>query len=177
MRPVVVDLGCAHRGEWFSLEALADEYKPKLIYGFDPSPLLDVKQRRAHGVPVRLERKAAWLHDGEVDFVDDFIRGGLPGPTGYGTTCPGADTSLGRIGTVVKKNGIRVPCFDFSRWLAGLGYPVILKMDVEGAEYPLLKRMIRDGTNRLVSELVMEWHEQPAPRLTKHFEKVRGWWM
>jgi FkbM family methyltransferase len=187
---IVVDLGCADRGEWFSLEALADEYHPDIIYGFDPSPLLNTRRRKANGVPVKLERKAAWTFDGTVEFVDDFMRGGLPGPIGYGTTCAGSETSLGRVGAMVKENekhctldllqeGKPVPCFDFSRWLIEHVGPeqCVVKMDIEGAEYNLLEHLIRQGTHKLVTELVVEWHEQPAPHLTKRFGKVREWWM
>jgi FkbM family methyltransferase len=171
---IVVDLGCADRGEWFSLEALVNEYHPELIYGFDPSPLLNTRRRKVNGVPVKLERKAAWLFDGTVEFNDDYMHGG-PEAIGHGTCAVGAG-SLGRIGTIIEHGGLTVECFDFSVWLAEHG-PCVVKMDLEGAEYPLLEHLIAQGTNRLVSELVIEWHEQPADHLTEHFVSVRDWWM
>jgi hypothetical protein len=72
---IVVDLGCADRGEWFSLEALADKYRPDRIYGFDPSATLNLRRKRINGIPVTLERKAAWLHDGTITFDDERIFG------------------------------------------------------------------------------------------------------
>ena len=37
---------------------------------------------------------------------------------------------------------IRVPCFDFSAWLRSLLEQPVVKIDVEGAEFPILKRMV-----------------------------------
>ncbi len=54
---------------------------------------------------------------------------------------------------------IRVPCFDFSAWLRTLPEPPIVKFDVEGAEFPILERMVETGADALVKELLVEWHD------------------
>lgn len=169
---IVVDLGCADRDEWRSLESLATVYEPDVIYGFDPSPSLNVHRKKVCGVPVRLARKAAWLYDGTVSFEDKLISG-RDGPIGY---APDTDRSLGRIGTI-GEGDTTVPCFDFSAWLAEHG-PAIVKMDIEGAEYELLGKLVADKTIRLVTQLIVEWHDEEDPKLTRLLGcPVVTWWM
>ena len=153
---VVVDLGCASRNGARSLSTLAKEYAPAALYGFDPA----ARTRRSvvAGVPTWVKRSAAWIHDGKVAFSEEGARS--------------------RVGD----GPASVPCFDFSAWLKS-EFPdggVVVKMDVEGAEYELLERMCDDGTDKLVSELLVEWH-QPKERRDPILERlscpVREWWL
>ena len=54
---------------------------------------------------------------------------------------------------------IRVDCFDFSAWLRSLLEQPVVKIDVEGAEFPILKRMVDEVTDALVAEFLVEWHD------------------
>jgi hypothetical protein len=36
----------------------------------------------------------------------------------------------------------------------------VVKLDVEGAEFPILERLHEDGTDALVAELLVEWHDE-----------------
>ena len=173
--PVVVDLGCAdHNGEWPSLEALAEEFKPDIIYGFDPSPTLKTSVRTVAGTPVRLQRKAAWTYDGTISFTDGFIPG-RQSTIGVGRD----DPSLGRIG-VIGEGDIVAKCFDFSKWLKRKG-PAAVKMDIEGAEYELLEKLLDDGTAGLMTELIIEWHDHQDDALITRLRHigvaVNPWWM
>ena len=84
---------------------------------------------------------AAWIYDGEIEI------GGEGDATSHRLS-DGKQT---------------VPCFDFSQWLAKLDRPkddeIIVKMDIEGAEYEVLPKMLEDGTISLVQELIIEWHD------------------
>lgn len=152
---VVVDLGCADWGAQDSIEALTREYEPECVYGFDPHPRLEEMRQRYTTPTVHLERKAAWLWDGEVGYVEDVTRSHL-----------------------VNDGGTRIPCFDFSAWLANRNERVTVKMDIEGAEYDLLERMIADGTDRLVDELLIEWHRDDDRGLPDRLHcPTRDWWM
>jgi FkbM family methyltransferase len=65
-------------------------------------------------------------------------------------------------------NGINVPCFDFSRWMLRTFRPtddVIVKMDIEGAEYAILEKMLADGSLSLIKELRCEWHHDRFPAI------------
>jgi hypothetical protein len=39
------------------------------------------------------------------------------------------------------------------------GWDVVVKMDIEGAEFPILEKMIDDGTDLLTTLLLVEWHD------------------
>ena len=98
-----------------------------------------------------LERKAAWIEDGEVEFAR------VRGLRGWDSTVMRAKNARGEwtgAGEV-----IRVPCFDFSSWLRGLPERPIVKLDVEGAEFPILEKLVEDGSDVLVAELLVEWHD------------------
>jgi hypothetical protein len=58
---------------------------------------------------------------------------------------------------------IRVPCFDFSSWLRRLDERPVVKLDVEGAEFPILERLHEEGTDALIAELLVEWHDEKMP--------------
>jgi FkbM family methyltransferase len=56
---------------------------------------------------------------------------------------------------------VEVPCFDLSSWIKASfdsNDYLILKLDIEGAEYDVLEKMIEDNTLNMVNELWGEWH-------------------
>jgi FkbM family methyltransferase len=58
-------------------------------------------------------------------------------------------------------NAIQVDCIDFSEWLKQNVSPrqhVTLKLDIEGAEYDVLWKLINDKTIELVDKLYVEFH-------------------
>jgi len=66
-------------------------------------------------------------------------------------------------------NSRLVPCFDFSAWLMrtfSLHDHVTVKMDIEGAEYDLLEKMMADRSILLVNELICEWHYDRYPNMS-----------
>jgi FkbM family methyltransferase len=150
--PIVVDLGCyAHPGQ-DSIRPLVERFRPSVLYGFDP--LLSLRERESvlQGSRVVLSPRAAWLHDGEVEF-----RAGKGHYRDASTVMRERDDQ-GEWGTGF--DGLKVPCFDLAGWLEGLPKAkLVVKMDVEGAEYPLLERMIDRGVDSRVSVLLIEWHE------------------
>lgn len=145
-RKIFIDCGFYAGG---SLEhfKLTPEYSPDFIYyGFDP--MLNIEQAREKWKNITLDNKAVWIKDDEIDFYT-------------------SDRHQGRANGIshnkrASKEGIRkVKCIDFSKWL-GNNFDaddyIILKMDVEGAEYELLPRLIKDSTINLVDIIYLEWH-------------------
>lgn len=67
----------------------------------------------------------------------------------------------GGVGTLDLARPLAVQTIDLSSWLfrntRRFDY-VILKLDVEGAEYGILEKMIRHGTIRRIKHLFVEWH-------------------
>ena len=139
---VVVDLGCAVQQGEESLVALTERFHPDTVYGFDP--LLSADRYSLNGSAVIVSSLAAWIADGTVR----MSRGNHIDAT-----------ALPQSARWNERTAREVPCFDFSRWLERHG-PAIVKMDIEGAEFPVLERMIQAGTDRLVELLLIEWHDR-----------------
>ncbi len=75
---------------------------------------------------------------------------------------------------------VEVPCFDLSRWIRDsfeLTDEIILKLDVEGAEYAILDKLIRDGTIKYVNILCGELHDMKieSGEFQSAADFVRGW--
>ena len=146
-RYVFVD-GGAHVGETveaFEKSTLATKH-PWSIVSFEPNPTL-VGQ-----IPARpnltVHQEAIWTTDEQL--VLNFSE---------------ADTLGGSVvPTVIQSNGmqaVKVEAIDFGRWLRRhytKDDVVYVKFDIEGAEYPVLEQMLRDGTIALVDRLYIEFH-------------------
>lgn len=161
---IVVDVGCFPHRDEISIEPLIRRYRPDLLYGFDPWPALVEGEREFEGTRVILSRKAAWVEDGEIEFAR------VRGFRAWNSTVMRAKATRGEwsgAGDV-----IRVPCFDFSAWLRGLSEPAVVKLDVEGAEFEILEKMVDEGTDLLVSELHVEWHDDRMPGFTDRREAL-----
>jgi FkbM family methyltransferase len=89
-------------------------------------------------------------------------------------------------GTAHKGNGtqMRVPVVDVVNWLkASFSEPdwVVLKMDIEGAEHPVLERLFATGAHRLIDVLAWECHEPhrgitsqaPCARMKRRIRSAR----
>lgn len=119
---------------------------------FEPNPAL---WPHFDGLPTRLMRTVAYTFDGEIDFTID--------PTdGDGSTLVKGKT-IDFYGTINDADCpvIRVPCIDLSAFLreAAETYDrIVLKLDVEGAEYDILEKLLEDGTIRHVDRLYCEFH-------------------
>lgn len=145
---VVVDIGCVPRGREESVQRLTERFQPHVLYGFDPDPELveGVEYVGADGrITVIIRRRlAAWTYDGVAPIVFDGI-------------CTGID----------KKGETLAQCFDLAPWLRSLPVGmVVLKLDCEGAEYPILQRIHKLGIDQHLGRILVEWH----PRKTAH-----GW--
>ena len=64
-------------------------------------------------------------------------------------------------GKLDKEHPIKITTFDFSQWVLDTFNKedeIILKMDIEGSEYPVLEKMFIDGSFDYINELWIEWH-------------------
>lgn len=159
---IVVDLGCYPHGHEVSIEHLIKRFMPDVLYGFDPYPdliegitnqVIEKHGARHHVVRIELQRKAAWTFDGEIELAV------VEGERAWDTTVMREKNSRrewdqGKI--------ITVPCFALDGFLAAIsrGDDLILKMDIEGAEFPLLEHLIQTGADQFVALLLVEWHDQ-----------------
>ncbi len=138
---IVVDLGCQRHGNDYSIEPLVKRFEPEVLLGFDPAatPLC----YQLEGTEIVIAASAAWVNDGTVKFSG-----------------AGDEATVVRSSNAWNGSERTVPCFDFSKWLSRLHtLKVIVKMDIEGAELPILEKIIEDGTDDRISLLILEWHD------------------
>ena len=141
--------GCT--GQTVSKFKKSEQYgKDFIIYSFEPVSSLSKHYKDMNGI--FFIDKAVWIYDGEIDFYIDKTHS-----EAQGSTISKNKTS----GKLDKAHPIKVKCIDFSKWLDNLCLKedyVILKMDIEGAEYDILDKMICDGTIEKVDDLYVEFH-------------------
>lgn len=132
---IVIDVGCAKHGGDESIPYLVEEFKPSVLFGFDPAAVEDTYA--LGGTRVVVEQAAAWTYDGTVGFTVEGLRGH------------------------VSNVGQQFPCVDLARVIAAVAEDdsdVVLKLDAEGAEYVLLPFLRDRGVDRLLKLAWVEWH-------------------
>ena len=132
---IVVDVGSATHGGDVSIEPLIEQFEPDEFYGFDPQQ--QPVEYQLNGTKVKLQNVAAWTHTGRVHF---------------------AGNNLGA--RVTEDEGPEVECIDLAVFLEHQleRGGVILKLDAEGSEYPLLDKLIALGLDEQLDEILVEWH-------------------
>ena len=160
-RRVYIDLG-ANRGK-----TIRDflQGNPSFIgFAFEPAPRLAEKLRSEFSgySNVLVMEYAAWIWDGVIEFF------------------PGADTDESSTVLVGKKSipgmtvsytsPLLVRSIDFDRWLrenTSGDDEIVLKMDIEGAEYKVLSRCMDTGSITRVKLARVEWHWDRYPQVTR----------
>ena len=137
---IVVDVGCARYGGDYSVERLIDMFHPDVLYGFDPAWSADMYEPAPETTTaVHISNEVAWTHDGTVGFLID----GLNGQVGNAAHWPAR------------------PCIDLARFIDELpAGEIILKLDAEGAEYALLRHLVRKSVDLRLSRVLVEWHDR-----------------
>ncbi|GAG11449.1 unnamed protein product [marine sediment metagenome] len=78
-------------------------------------------------------------------------------------------------GKLRKDKPITVKCIDFCEWIRAnfteQDY-IVLKMNIEGAEYPILKKMIKDGTIWHINVLYVSFHRKEIKLDKKVHDKL-----
>jgi hypothetical protein len=141
---IVIDLGCheyANYPEDISIAPLIERFEPGILWGFDPAG--DDFEYTIGNTQVILSGKAAWVYNGSIGFSENR-ENGL------------------RSYTAEHAGPRAVPCFDIAEFLRGLSpheQDLVLKMDIEGAEYTLLPHLVATGTDKLLDLLLIEMHD------------------
>ena len=146
------------------------EFDPKeryIVHTFEPNPRFEsCYDGLSNHV---LHRAGVWVSDGEMSFYLD--RG-----DGEGSSL----LESKRTGDLDFADPERIRTVDLSGWLAEnftKSDYVILKLDIEGAEFEVLEKMLEDGTMKLIDELFIEWHwekvQVPKERMTNSKKRIR----
>jgi len=144
-----IDCG-AHCGE--SILAAKQRFGDDIIIiSFEPTPGLAKQLQEIHkdNPTVNIQNSAVWVNNEIKNFhlSEKYTDG---------------SSLLNSLNDLREDHSIKIPCFDLSSWLKDTFSKddyLILKLDIEGAEYEVLNKMIEDGTINLVNEFWGEWHD------------------
>lgn len=126
-------------------------------YDFVPDGRLTMIEIQSHA-------KAVWIADGEIEFCqENHYRSESGSPTDGKSLTDGwasraKDLAPANAGWY--DQSIKVESIDFSKFVTHLrGNEVYCKMDIEGAEYPVLRKLIRDGNANIFKKIWIEFHD------------------
>ena len=146
---IFIDAGANNSCSARIFRKLYDKHNEYHIYSFEVDPLF---LNNFDGIPnLTFINKALWTDNGTMLFYRSNAR----------RNDGGTLLKSKRSGTLDKNNPIRVETLDFSGWILDnfcKSDEIILKMDIEGAEYAVLDRMFDDGSFEYINELWVEWH-------------------
>ena len=77
-------------------------------------------------------------------------------------------------GNVDPGSFVEVQTVDFDAFVAEVGDTQLVKMDVEGAELPILRKLLRTGRIELIHHLLVELHDKQIPSLAAEADAVRA---
>jgi FkbM family methyltransferase len=119
--------------------------------------------------------KAVWTHDGNLKFSQENIyRSDSGSPTDGKSAIDGWRSRVYDLCSVVMdphwvfpdefERPIDVECIDFSKWISFFkGHDVYCKMDIEGSEFVVLRKILRDGNAGIFKKLWIEFHTDEVP--------------
>lgn len=124
------------------------------IYAFEPNPKFEDSFKSYPNV--HFSNSVALTYDGTVQFAVDQTDDPM------GSTAESSKISI--YDTMPK---LTLTCFDFSNWITQFeNHYVIVKMDIEGSEFPVLYKMLKDGTHKIMNKLWVEMHPNKARNYT-----------
>lgn len=145
------------------------------IYSFEIEPAF---VNNFNNIPkLTFINKAVWIKDVYIDFYRDVYDKRRAG---------GSLLKEKTSGKLDKDCPISVQAIDFSTWIKrtfSIYDYIILKMDIEGAEYKVISKMIYDGSFDYINKLLIEWHwkkismtkEQHEELINKIFIPMEKW--
>ena len=108
------------------------------------------------------ENLAVHTYDGEI-FINIEVAQNGEGETGQGSSIIGLDKWKPQGGKLIfKDEPFKIKCIDLDKFIANIesGSRIILKLDIEGAEYDILEKMIETGTIKKLDHLIVEFHHK-----------------
>lgn len=147
MKKIFIDCG-ANKGDatrcFLSNIQNPEEYE---VHLFEPNPIFKDSYKDINCV---YHPEAAWIYDGEIELA-------------LGTYKALSSTVIsGKKKYVDYSNKITVKCIDFGKWIKenfNIDDHIVLKMNMEGAEYEVLPKMFKEGSIQYIKLLFGELHK------------------
>lgn len=128
-------------------------YKDFFFYVFEPNPIY--KNDYVGIKDMELIQSAAWIDDGEIRFY-------------IGNKKFQGHSVMEKKKNIDVNSHIDVPCVDFSQWVLDNfdeNDCLHMRIDIEGAEYDVLTKMIGDNSIDLFEKIYVEFHHYKYPEL------------
>jgi FkbM family methyltransferase len=132
------------------------------LYAFECNPRIP----HSYGKDVKIIEKAVWVSDGNLRFYMNIKKPTIEGHSVYKNKT---------TGNLDKEHPVIVESIDFSNWLKKTFNEkdiVIVKMNIEGAEYDVLEKCVKDGTMTIIKELHIQWHSKKIPGLENRHREL-----
>jgi FkbM family methyltransferase len=166
MRKVFLDIG-GHDGR--SVKKFRERFDPECkweIFTFEPH--LDFVARFPYFENHEIYPVAVWVHGRNIEFFKSYNR------ENDGSTI----IKTKKSGEIDYDNPILVPCIDFSVWLKNhVSHKdfVVAKFNIEGAEYQVIRHLIRHETIYLIKFMWVSWHwDKIGMDCKKHYKFVEN---
>lgn len=162
MKKIIIDCG-GYKGD--SIDVLRNKWGNHAVHVFECNPFLKVDYSKSQDVIFHPE--AVWIKYGYTNlYLQEDIEGDGHSLLREKNTIAGIEC----------KTPYAVPCIDFSQWLFDTfknGEELYLKMNIEGAEYPVLSKMIEDGTINMIKDAIISYHWPRYKNLSNEYEHNR----
>ena len=148
MRNIFIDCG-AWTGD--SVLEFVKHFKDYEIYAFECHPLLQNQLKNlSEKHNFNLIDKAVWINDEPMKLY-----------LGVNDLTQSSTLFSNKKKYIDKKKPVEVQSIDFSKWIKDNFSPddnIVCKMNIEGAEYDILEKMINDKTIKYIKRLYCAWH-------------------
>ncbi len=129
-----------------------------VIETFEPDPNCSISEHTPNLKNLKINNAAIWTHTGKVKFSQM-----LENTEGSSVECLMSEGNCSTIGDPSYRyhnSIIDVDCFDISEVLNKYKDAdfVLVKMDIEGSEFKVLRKAISDNTLSIIDVLFIEWH-------------------
>ena len=161
-RRIIVNCG-GHRAEYVrKLRSELDPYDDYFVHTFEPNPVYakGYEKLGRH----KLHTKAVWTYDGKIRFYfqeNEMSHG---------------HSVCREKGNIDPDKYIEAECIDFGAWIKNnfsKDDHIIVRMDIEGAEYEVLRHIVQDGSIEYIDRLLVEFHHRKYPELATEEEYAK----
>lgn len=130
---------------------------------FEPNPLLiESLRENISSLPmsITVHNKAVWCYDGEIEFsmmMENSEGSSVNKLMDSGICLDSSSGSYRKHDTLIK-----VPCVNITSVLRKYSSEdnIIVKLDVEGSEFSIVRKLLEDNSLSLIKDLYIEWHTQ-----------------
>jgi hypothetical protein len=141
------------------------------IHVFEANTACDIFNKISnYPYKITAHNNAVWIHDNGVLFNQENNKASNSPTIGSTSYIDGWGSCVSELqSSHTFENQIMVSSVDFSQWIKQFkDCKIYCKMDIEGAEFPVLRKMIDDGTIELIDTLWVEWHDVDLPNESEH---------